>query len=497
MSTPKIKLKADPSLDLHAERDKLLRPIFKIRDLLLRREDHSLRLRYLDIKQKQIGLSKKNIGVKAYIRKHPNLFEIFEDPHTKEPWCRLSKAMEDLLEEEKRIYLGIEDEVVMKLRKILMMAKEKRIKAGKIDFARRTLGLPDDFATRVAPSYPHYFRVVGKSPSPFIELVAWDESIAFSEMEERARIDASKKKIDVKVEAPKKKVDAKIEVSKNDGFGFTDVETLDMGKGARGKGLDIENNAKIEPSKKNGFVFNEIETRGQPLAFKITHSPGMFLKRKNLELLERWQKLPYVSPYQDYSWVNPGTFISEKRVVGVLHEVLSLTLEKKALMQVLGRFRDEFGLPETIGKLVNRFPGIFYLSMRGNNKTVILREGYERESYYKSHLIDGDHPLVHLKYKYAQMVRDGPRIRASLREGAKLGSDDDDRVEEELCNMGEEMGSEFSDEESDVSNSDFIDSELDDDESCLDDDRVAINEYEREEGDVNPKKKAKPNKEIW
>lgn len=393
MSTPKITLKVDRSLDAHSDRDKLLRPIFKIRDLILRQENRSIRVRYLEIKRKHIGLSAKSIGVRAFIKRYPNIFELYTKPREKQQWCRLSKAMLDLLEEEKQIYKETEDQIVLKLRKLLMMSKERRLKAGKIDFARKAFGFPEDFATRLAPSYPQFFRIVGNAPSPFIELVSWDEKLAISELEKRAK-----------------------------------EEALKAGIG-------------------------EIETRGQPLAFKITHSPGMFLKKKNLELLERWQKLPYVSPYQDYSWVNIGTAMSEKRIAAILHEVLSLTVEKKALMLVLGRFREEFGLPQSIGKLINRFPGIFYLSLKGNVKTVFLREGYQQ-----SQLIE-DHPLVRLRIKYAGMVSDGPRLLASQKEKAKAECKEEGTAPEDDVDSEEDIDGDEAD--SAASDSDFVDSECD------------------------------------
>eukprot|EP00250_Pteridium_aquilinum_P009430 c18663_g2_i1 orf=3-929(-) len=164
MSTPKIKLKVDRLLDAHTETDKILRPIFKIRTLILRQENHTIKVKYLDIKRKHIGLASKPVSMKAYLKKYPNMFELFSYPNGIQLWCRLTKAMVDLLEEERRIYLETEEEIVLKLRKLLMMSQDRRLKAGKLDFARKAFGFPEDFATRIAPAYPRYFRVVGSGP---------------------------------------------------------------------------------------------------------------------------------------------------------------------------------------------------------------------------------------------------------------------------------------------------------------------------------------------
>lgn len=434
MSTPKIKLKVDRMLDAHAQIDKLLRPIFKVKTLILRQESNFIKVRYLDIKRKQIGIDKKPVRARGYLKRLPNMFELFSFPNGVQQYCRLTNAMLDLLEEERIIYLETEDQVVLKLRKLLMMSKDRRIKAGKLDFARRAFGFPVDFATRVVPAYPQYFRIVGSGPSPFIELAAWDEEIAISELEKKAK-----------------------------------EEALKAGIG-------------------------EIQTRGQPLEFKITHSPGMFLKRKNLELLERWQKMPYVSPYQDHSWVPKGTSLFQKRVAAVLHEVLSLTIEKRALMQLLGRFREEFGLPQSIGKLINGLPGIFYLSLIGNVKTVFLREGYSYYQHIENHVQLGkkeahiveDHPLLRWRMKVAQMAREGPRIYTAQMERANAGRKAGVISPDMLSDSDEDVD----DAANGVSDFDIEDSECEGEDA----EDECDSEEEEEEEEISKKQRRK---EIW
>ncbi|MCO5570637.1 hypothetical protein L7F22_024364 [Adiantum nelumboides] len=437
MSTPKIKLKMDRMLDEYAAVDKVLRPIFKVKTLILRQESKFIRVRFLDIKRKHIGIAKKPVRARGFLKRYPNIFELFSFPRGVQLYCRLTQDMIDLLEEERKIYLEIEDQIVLKLRKLLMMSKDHRIKAGKLDFARRSFGFPVDFATRVVPAYPQYFRLVGSGVSPFIELVAWDDGIAISELEKKAKEAAMK-----------------------------------AGKG-------------------------EIQIRGHPLEFKISLSPGMFLKKKNLEVLEKWQKLFYVSPYQDPSWVPKGTLLAQKRVAAVLHEVLSLTIEKRALMLVLGRFREEFGLPQSIGKLINGLPGIFYLSLIGNVKTVFLREGYAYFQPIENHVQLGkkeayiieDHPLLHWRMKVSKMAWEGPRIYAAQMAraiaGRKVGAISPDKLSDS-DEEGEDAGS-------GVSDFDLEDSECDE-----------LNaEDECDEGDDDAKdmqisrKQVKARKEVW
>lgn len=66
----------------------------------------------------------------------------------------------------------------------------------------------------------------------------------------------------------------------------------------------------------------------------------------------------YISPYRN-DWEH-----EEKHTVGMVHELLSLTLWKKLSIMKLEHFKREFGLPEQLNRLLLRHPGIFYVSNR-------------------------------------------------------------------------------------------------------------------------------------
>ncbi|XP_010930984.2 protein WHAT'S THIS FACTOR 1 homolog, chloroplastic [Elaeis guineensis] len=104
---------------------------------------------------------------------------------------------------------------------------------------------------------------------------------------------------------------------------------------------------------------------------------------------------PYISPYSD-DWKE-----SEMRSVGVVHELLSLTLWKKASIVKLEHFKREFGLPERLNLLLLRQPCIFYVSNRYKIYTVVLREGYRG-----SELVEKD-PLVVVKDKLGELMQEG------------------------------------------------------------------------------------------
>ncbi|KAK9154574.1 hypothetical protein Sjap_002054 [Stephania japonica] len=122
---------------------------------------------------------------------------------------------------------------------------------------------------------------------------------------------------------------------------------------------------------------------------------------KAWERFREFNEMPYVSPYVDARQFGEESKEMEKRAVGLVHELLSLTLWKKASIVKLGHFRREFSLPERLNVLLLRHLGIFYVSNKYQNYTVVLREGYNG-----SELIEKDE-LVVVKEKYGELMQEG------------------------------------------------------------------------------------------
>ncbi|KAF3640601.1 putative two-component response regulator ARR2-like [Capsicum annuum] len=137
------------------------------------------------------------------------------------------------------------------------------------------------------------------------------------------------------------------------------------------------------------------------LMFPIGFTRGFGLKRKCMKWLEEWQKMPYTSPYVDASNLDPRTDVSEKRIVGVFHELLHLTLQKKTERSNVSNLRKPLELPQKFTKVFERHPGIFYISMKGDTQTIVLREAYDRNQLIEKH------PLVHIREKFANMMKQG------------------------------------------------------------------------------------------
>ncbi|XP_072953714.1 protein WHAT'S THIS FACTOR 9, mitochondrial [Typha angustifolia] len=136
------------------------------------------------------------------------------------------------------------------------------------------------------------------------------------------------------------------------------------------------------------------------LAFPVSFTRGFGIKKKCATWLKEWQTLPYTSPYADASALDPRTDVSEKRIVGVFHELLHLTVAKKTERRNVSNLRKPLGLPQKFTKVFERHPGIFYLSQKLATQTVVLREAYggARELINK-------HPLVAIREEYAAMMR--------------------------------------------------------------------------------------------
>lgn len=127
----------------------------------------------------------------------------------------------------------------------------------------------------------------------------------------------------------------------------------------------------------------------------------MGLQKKVKTWMEEFQKLPYISPYEDSRKIDPNSDLMEKRVVGVLHEMLSLTIHKKTKRNYLRSLREELNLPHKFTRIFTRYPGIFYLSLKCKTTTVAIREGYRRGK-----LVD-PHPLVRAREKFYHVMRTG------------------------------------------------------------------------------------------
>lgn len=150
------------------------------------------------------------------------------------------------------------------------------------------------------------------------------------------------------------------------------------------------------------FAVSEVEALAMKNGVEVNFScclPSSWVK--SLEKFHEFELVPYVSPYSDPRGLVEGSKEMEKRNVGLVHELLSLTLWKKISIMKLGHFKREFFLPDKVNVLLLKHPGIFYVSNKYRIYTVLLREGY-----VGSQLVDKD-PLVVVKEKFGEIMQEG------------------------------------------------------------------------------------------
>lgn len=121
-----------------------------------------------------------------------------------------------------------------------------------------------------------------------------------------------------------------------------------------------------------------------PFAFRLKFPAGFRPNMGYLEELEKWQKMEFPK--------------ARKRVVAVLHELLSLTIEKRLTSAQLDAFHAELQLPAKLLLCLIKHHGMFYITNKGAKSTVILKEAYDGSS-----LIDKC-PLVLFRDKFVALT---------------------------------------------------------------------------------------------
>jgi hypothetical protein len=354
-------MRKDPDLESALSRNRRWIVNNQIKNIILRCPNQAAPVKFLQKKFKTLDLQGKALN---WLKKYPCCFEVYlvEDEY----YCRLTKRMTYLVEEEEAVKDKQEPVFVERLAKLLMMSLNHRLNVMKLNEIKRNFGFPDDYLIRIVPKYSDMFRIVnysGRRSSMEIELVYWNPDLAVS------TIQASAQKHD-----------------------------------------------------------------SQPCFSCLLPSTWV----KSWERFCEFNASPYISPYLDPRGLVEGSKEMEKRTVGLVHELLSLMLWKKASIMKLGHFRREFGMPEKLNVLLLKHPGIFYVSNKYQIYTVLLREGYNG-----SELIDKD-PLVVVKEKFGELMQEGLHEYNRRRHSVNLEKGKKDMVLGRL-NKSKDRSSEMSD----------------------------------------------------
>ncbi|KAL2453695.1 Ubiquitin carboxyl-terminal hydrolase family protein [Abeliophyllum distichum] len=206
-----------------------------------------------------------------------------------------------------------------------MLSVDCRVPLEKIEMIGNEMGLPCDFKKSLIPKYPQFFSVKDVSGRWYLDLENWDSSLAVTAREERL---------------------------------------------AREGLLNIGGHPKRAKISKDGNFSG-------PSAFHLNFPVGFRPNMSYLEEVQRWQKMDFPSPYLNARRVEAADPKARKRAVAVLHELLSLTMEKRLTSAQLDAFHSEYRLPARLLLCLIKHRGIFYITNKGAKSTVILKEAYD------------------------------------------------------------------------------------------------------------------------
>ncbi|GAB4836423.1 wtf element Wtf9 [Ancistrocladus abbreviatus] len=346
-----MKWKKDPLYDsiqsIHHTPE--LKPLISLKNCIAHDPNGCIAISAVSKRSKEFGLP---IKVARFMRLYPSVFEEFVGLKYDLPWFRLTPKAVEIHEEETKVYEDCKLDLRLRLKKLIMMSREKKLPLKVIRGLQWYLGLPDDFLE-----------------NPEANL---DGSFVFVEMEGGER------------------------------------------------GLAVECGERMLSSLQKNAIKREVYNgeRNEPIPFPLFPSKGLRLKRKISDWLDGFQKLPYVSPYEDFSHFNPSSDTAEKRVVGVLHELLSLFVEHAAERKKLLCLKKYMGLPQKFHKAFERHPHIFYLSLRNKTCTAILKEAYKDKSAIERH------PLSKVRDKYIKLMNESRAILKQRRQSSRRVNDE-------------------------------------------------------------------------
>ncbi|KAL9331418.1 hypothetical protein ACSQ67_001028 [Phaseolus vulgaris] len=307
-----------------------------------------------------------NVPVGPFLHKYPHVFHVFVHPLRRNTCCRVTKKMKELILLERVVVKQQEMEAVKRVKKLLMMSVSGTLRLHALRMIRRELGLPEDFRESILGKFSRDFKLIGLE---VVELVDCDAELGLAEVEK-----------------------------------WREREYIEK-------------------------WLSEFETQ---FAFPISFPTGFKIERGFRERLKNWQRLSYTKPFERKEVVRVRTCGGieryEKRAVAVLHELLSLTVEKMVEVDQLVHFRRDLGIEVNLRELLLRHPGIFYISTKGKTLTVFLRE-----AYVKGGLIEPN-PVYEARRNILDLVLLGCRKTRQLLAG--------DEAKEEsnvvVCEMNEE-----------------------------------------------------------
>ncbi|XP_028805843.1 protein WHAT'S THIS FACTOR 9, mitochondrial [Neltuma alba] len=373
-----IKLVRDRGLDHAVEKEKNLLPLVNLKNFIKGEPSKSIPISVIVENRERLKIPYRPID---FIRQYPSFFEEFLPGGIGiHPHIRLTSEVLTLDAEEQLMYQSdsYKQQVADRLLKLLMISRIHKIPLTIIEHLKWDVGLPQDYIHSIIPEFPDYFRVVGR---------------------------------------------------KDHAFGSENKQALELVCWSNELATSV-----MEKKFMNGEMNN---AERKPIAFPLQFTAGFEMDKKYKKWLDDWQKLPYISPYENASYLLPKSDESDKWVVSVLHEILHILVPKKSEKENLLLLGEYLGLRSRFKRALLQHPGIFYLSHKIGTYTVVLREGYKR-----GFLIER-HPLMTLRSQYVHLVNttvedsDAAKVQGKSTQQESKGKKVDGKAEL-VSNRGEE-----------------------------------------------------------
>ncbi|KAJ7964364.1 Protein ROOT PRIMORDIUM DEFECTIVE 1 [Quillaja saponaria] len=272
----------DPTFEKLMDKYKNLLKVIAVQDLILANpKNPSVSLEFLSRLSQKLHL---NRGAASFLRKFPHIFHIFYEPTKSQPFCRLTDSTMDIFHQESEAINASLPLVVDRLVRILSMSTSNMVPLRAIFKVWRELGLPDDFEDSVISRNSHLFQLCD-AHEPNTHIL---------------------KLVDL---LPSNNLTAA-----------------------------VENWRVMECCKEDSSVDRTVIR----FSFKHGYPPGMRLSQNFKAKVKEWQRFPYVGPYErmgEKKRTKAGIMASEKRAVSIVHEFLSLTVEKMVEVEKISHFR--------------------------------------------------------------------------------------------------------------------------------------------------------------
>ncbi|WVZ03215.1 hypothetical protein V8G54_024021 [Vigna mungo] len=321
----RVKWVRDPYLDNTVLKGKDLKQIISLKNHIISSPSKSLSMYTASQLKASLNLP---TTTSKFIDKYHSVFTQFQPGLGLPPVVKLTPQAFSIHIEEMAVHNSPTNrqDTVQRLSRLLMLAGMAKLPLYVIEKLKWDMGLPHDYVTTLLADYPDYFNVcVVEDPSSGKEVLALEL------------------------------VSWRKELS---------VSELEM----RARSLGISG-----------------DKRRHDIAFPLIFPKGFDLVKRVKTWVENWQKLPYVSPYEDAFHLDSNSDQAEKWTVAILHELLSLLVSKKTERENLLCFGECLGLALRFKKALVHHPDIFYISNKIRTQTVVLREAYSKDFLVKKH----------------------------------------------------------------------------------------------------------------